>query len=101
MNRWNQRGARLALLALLLLTLPLELTFTKLVELPPFAEESHQLLRLNEYIMQDITVVFVNQVAELLEESWVMSFVLRRHARISISARSIKSPAFSNSAGIG
>lgn len=46
MNRWNQKGARFALDALLLLTFPLLLTFTKLVELPALAEEVHQLLRL-------------------------------------------------------
>jgi len=32
-----------ALLALLLLALPLLLTFAQLVELPPLAEDSHQL----------------------------------------------------------
>ncbi len=46
MNRWNQKGARFALDALLLLTLPLLLTYTKFVVLPALAEEVHQLLRL-------------------------------------------------------
>ena len=44
---WNQTGAAmLVLLALLLLALPLLLTFAAFVELPLFAERSHQLARL-------------------------------------------------------
>ena len=43
---WKQKGARFALDALLLLTLPLLLTYTKFVVLPALAEDVHQLLRL-------------------------------------------------------
>ena len=48
---WNQTGnAMLAFDALLLLALPLLLTFAAFVELPEFADRSHQLQRLPESI---------------------------------------------------
>ena len=43
--RWNQTGPRLSLDALLLLTLPLLLTFTKFVDEPALLDKLHQLLR--------------------------------------------------------
>jgi hypothetical protein len=56
---WDQSGTNSSLLALLLLELPLLLTFTALVVLPELADASHQLVRPHVQLLSYVFFIFL------------------------------------------